>query len=418
MKYDEFLEKNDINHLSYINFTNENTSILRIAIHEDPREYLDVAKNAEKLDLIIVPSKQSDEYYKGLLEFVKNCRKEVKVEQQNLRGRASKDEFLKTEEIINNLLKEINPNWNIKQKLAFLHYKMGKLVSYVPDFNFNNQTTYSPVISKARNIWSSIANQIAVCNGITAIEQNILCRLGIRTTELSSGVHSYLLTETEEGNIITDATWDLTSSLYGAKPNYFGITYEELCDEESEIANSHRLKHHPKNVIKISERELRDIYYSIGIIGEDRKFPLPILAKTQEVNSENYDSIEEKLNAFFNMFMKEFSKEASHLSETRNIIQQCLENLGIARERITTKFVYSKEDIQCLRPYLVIHIDSEEIKNKIYLLNTNEMIFENIEIDKFDDKYRVHKFDTSVAFWKKYLCIKEKKQTIKDTQKI
>ena len=36
--------------------------------------------------------------------------------------------------IIEDVISQINPDWSVKQKLAFLHYKMGELISYVPDF--------------------------------------------------------------------------------------------------------------------------------------------------------------------------------------------------------------------------------------------------------------------------------------------
>ena len=395
MTLNEFLEENDINHLRYINFTNENKELLKITIKGNPSEFINVAKEVKKLDFILVPKVESEEYYNGLLEFVQNCWDGVCIK-HDFFSQANKEEFLYGERIINDVLEDINQNWNTKQKVAFVHYKMGRLISYVPDYNYNTLITNSPILSGTRNIWKSLSDSRSICNGITAIEQNILFRLGIKTTELSSGIHSYLLTETEDGNIITDATWDLTSALYGGKTNYFGITYEELCMQEREIANSHRLKNHPENVISISENELRDIYYSIGIVGEDRKFPLPILAKTQAVNNQNYNSSEEKITYFFDMFINEFPEEAKHLCETRNILQQCLEEIGIEKNRITTKFVYEKCDRQCLKPYLVIHINDETINRKIMLLNPNKRTVECIEISNFDKQYMVHRLDTTI----------------------
>ena len=412
MTYKEFLEKHGINYLRYISFTNENTSLLNITILDNPSKYIDVAKEAKKLQFILVPKVESKEYYDELKKFVENCRDSVTVKHDFL-GIATRDEFIKGEEIINIVLKEINPNWNIKQKLAYVHYKMGKLVSYVPDYNFNKKSTNSPNIIGAKNIWKSLSDGKSICNGITAIERNILYRLGIKTTELSSGIHSYLLTETEEGNIITDATWDLTSSLYEAKPNYFGVTYEELCEQERGIANSHRLKNVPENVIKIDEDELREIYYSIGITGEDRKFPLPILEKTRDINSKKYSSIENKLDAFLKMFIIEFSNEAAHLSETRNILQQCLEELGIEESTINTKFVYTKNDMKCINPFLMIHIDNENMEDRVYILNGDAARIENMNIQEFDKMYRLHIYDTSIPFWKKYIKSHDNKEKVK-----
>lgn len=402
MTYEEFLEENNVKLLTYISFANENTSHLSVPIQGNPIEYIDVAKNANILRLIGVPQTKSREFYENLRVFIENCRDEIEIEHGVL-GKASKNEFIEAEGIINNLLNEINPNWSITQKLAYVHYKIGKLITYVPDYNYNKLIMNLPIVNDTKNIWYSLANGVSVCSGITKIEQNILARLGIETKELSSGIHSYLLTKTEEGNIITDVTWDLEGILYGAKPNYFGVTYEELCEQEAELTNAHRLKTPPENVVKIEDDELRDIYQSIGIIGEDRKFPLPILGKTREIESKEYSSINEKINAFFEMFITNFQEEAHHLCETRYMIEQCLEELDVEKEKITTKFVYSKKDMQCKNPYLIVHINIKNMRDKIFLLNIEEMTFKNIDIQDFDKQYNVHIYDTSKPFWKNYL---------------
>ena len=401
MKHDEFVEKYNIKRLTYINFTNDNSSLLSVKIDESPSKYTDVARQAENLGFILIPRMESREYYKSLQEFVKNCREELKVKYDFL-GEASRDEFLKAEGIINEILDEINPNWNIKQIVVLIHYKIGTIISYIPDNSYNKISDNSLTRNDARNIWKAISSGKSVCSGITAIEQNILYRLGIKTRELSSGIHSYLLIETEDGNIITDATWDLANTLFDAKPNYFGITYDELMSQEREIANSHRLKEPPKNVIGISDEELRNIYYSIGIIDEDFKFPLPIFKRVQEINLGSYQTLKEKISNFFKMFINEFQNESTHLCETRSIIQQCITELGVDCRRITTKFVYSKKDTQCIKPYLATHIDNDEMRNLFFLLDADRII-EEIDLQDFDDNYMVHRYDTSKPFWKKYL---------------
>jgi len=43
------------------------------------------------------------------------------------------------------------------------------------------------------------------------------------------------------------------------------------------------------------------------------------------------------------MFMREFPKEATHLSETSAILESCLHELGIDLKKLTTKFIYQKK---------------------------------------------------------------------------
>ena len=141
-----------------------------------------------------------------------------------------------------------------------MHYKIGELISYAPDFNFNGMFVNSENSTDTRNIWKSLVNGKSVCNGITSIVRNILSRVGISTKELSSDTHSFLLVETEDGNIIIDPTWDLKNTLYGARPMYFGKTYEQLREQEQGLSNAHKLKYPPENVIEIPEEELREIF--------------------------------------------------------------------------------------------------------------------------------------------------------------
>ena len=304
----------------------------------------------------------------------------------------------------------MNSEWTIIQKLAWVHYKMGELISYVPNFNFIGKDKNSPITNNSRNIWKSISDGKSVCNGITFIQRNILSRLGIETKPLSSKTHSFLLTKIDEGNIITDATWDLSNTLYKARPQYFGLTYEELRKrEEIMYSDAHKLENPPQNVVNISEQELREIYYSIGLTNEDRTFPFPFLDEVQKINEKEYSTLTHKIDDFFTMFAKKFSGEAGHLSETRSLLEVSINELGIPKDQIKTKFVYSKDDGRSENPYLILHINYEDLKDKIRLLNidADETTFKNINVEEFDNQYRLHHLDTTKPFWQEYMKNKE-----------
>ena len=414
--YEEFLKENNINKILSINFTSERSILDDAVIPDSPNKYIDIARKAKELVYVKVPPVQSSQYYKDLKIFIENCSNNIKII-HSVMGEVEKGDFLQGEEIIEKIIQEINPQWSKKQMLAYVHYKIGEIVSYIPDFNYIQNYINLPIVNNSRNIWKSIVDKKSVCNGITEIQRNILSRLGIKTEELSSGTHSYMLTQTEEGNIITDATWDLKNTLYGARPMYFGVTYEELLEQEKGISNAHKLKNPPENVIKIPEEELREIYYSIGLTSEDRKFFLPILEKVNNINNQEFNSTEEKIDMFLTMFIQNFSREATHLSETRSMLEVCINDLGIKSQDIKTKFVYSKDDEDCEKPYLITHINNETTKDKIIFLNIDEMKFDKIDIREFDKSYKVHDLDTSNAFWKQYLPSKEIKEKKLDSQK-
>jgi len=330
-------------------------------------------------------------------------------------GRANKIEFLQAEEIINQVIQEIDCNWSIKQKLAYIHYKMGDLVSYVPDFD-NRNGVNMPEATDARNIWKSLIKGESVCNGITSIQRTILSRLGIKTRALSSGTHTFMLTETEEGNIITDATWDLSSTLYKARPMYFGITYEQLIQQEEGLSNAHRLKEPPENVIEISDEELREIYHSIGLTAEDRKFFFPAMHLAEEIESQKFDSIEQKINAFLEQFISRFGREAAHLQETRSILEDIISDFGIKRDDIQSGFVYSKDDEDCKTPYLIMGFKNNQMKGKVKFLDLEQMQFTDMEMRQLDSEYRTHFYNDIEPFWKIYLQGQDKAQEVGDEQ--
>ena len=360
-----------------------------------------------KFTRIQVREDEDNAFYQNLAEYIKSCDREVSVANK-IMGSASKEEFLQAEEIIQEIVKDINPDWTKKQKAAYVHYEMGKRISYVPDFKFRGSDLGSKLPKNAKNIWKSIVEGQSVCNGVTAIERNILSRVGVSTREISSKTHSFLLVETDEGNIISDATWDLKNSLYGSKPMYFGKTYEQVREIEKGQSNAHKLENPPENVIEIPDKELREIFHSLGYTDEDRKFLFPMYYKIQEIKDKEHDSQEEMIDEFLDMFTQDFSEEATHLSETRDMLEGAMNELGISSKDLTTKFVYQKSDEECEKPLLSLFVKNEQGRNQIKLLDIDEMQFKGIDVIDFDKEYKPHDFDTVQPFWKQYLPQMEK----------
>ena len=395
--YEDFLKQTEKKQIKFLDF-----SVGSVYTPKNPSEYIDIARKSPSLKELLISDAGSKEYYQGLVEFVQNCQNDLSISSDFIGSCDTKD-FITGEKIIEDVISQINPDWSVKQKLAFLHYKMGELISYVPDFDNRVLNLGSRVGNNARNAWTSLIDGKSICTGVTYIERTILSRLGIETEVLRGKTHAYMLTKTDEGNIITDATWDLSKSLYKAIPDHFGVTYEELIRRENGLSNSHKLDIPPENVIEITEKELRELYRSIGIVGDDLKFPLPLFQKIEELNSKKFASKEEKLNAFFSMFTQYFSKEATHLQETRSILEFALLDLGFSSESIKSKYVYSSDDINYETPQLVFHISSDNLQNSVRILNLEEMQFDKISLKDFDIKYQVHYMDKQEPFWKSLL---------------
>lgn len=399
MTYEEFLNKNKISDLTVLEFGDKNIFPSPL-ISDNPKEYIDIAKKAKNLELIQVSGDKSKEYYENFTEFIKNCNDNVLIANNGIGG-ATKEEYLKGEEIINKLIESVNPEWNVKQKAAYIHYKMGKLISYMPDFNNVNRDINNLGANNARNIWKSLVDGVSVCNGIVDINKNILSRMGIKAQSLSSGTHSFLLIETEGGNLITDPTWDLKQTLYEARPLYFGKTIEELRKADGKLSYAHRLKNEPENVIRVDEEEVREIYHSIGLTTEDRSFFAPIVDDLSKIKNKNIDSKEERLNELLRMLTENYSEELAHLSETRQVIENYIVALGInERKDIITEYIYKKNDKDCLNPYLALCIKNLNLKEGIQVLDVSEMQFISKNLDEIKEEYKAHDSSAYEPFWK------------------
>jgi len=389
--YEEFLKEKNIKDFSSLQIRTceeeKEISYLDVSIVGNLKDYIEVIRNAERLRSVYISEIGDINYYGACRELMKNANNNVRV-MSNVIGKASKKEFFEAEKIIDEVVREINLEWTVKQKLAYVHYKMGELVSYYPDFNFVG--LYKENAEDTRSIWKSIVKGRSVCNGVVMITRNILSRVGVKTQELSSGYHSFLLTQTDEGNIITDPTWDLSKTLFQARPIYFGKTYKQLREIDGPFGESHKLEEEPENVIEITEEELRDVYHSIGLTDDERKFKMPILEKLNSINGQQFQSVKDKVDAFFNMFTKDFQKEASHLSETRSMLESCLCELGIDIDKVKTRFVYSKDDEDYKKPILALHINVDGCEEIVKMLDLESMQFIEIELEELYKQYRQH----------------------------
>lgn len=419
--YEEFLKEKNIENFRslQIRTCEEEKEILHsnVSIVGNLRDYSEVLRNAEGLSSVYISEIGDADYYASCGELIANSNDNINIIHSSIGsiGKASKIEFLQAEEIINGVVNEINPVWTIKQKLAYVHYKMGELVSYYPDFNFVGK--YQENSDNTRNIWKSLVDGKSVCNGIVMITRSILSRVGVETQKLSSGCHSFLLAETEEGNIITDPTWDLSNTLFQARPRFFGKTYEQLCQIDGHFTTAHHLEQEPENVVEISDEELREIYYSIGFTDEQRKFKIPILDKVNTINEQQFDTIKDKIDNFLLMFTRGFPKEARHLSETQSMLESCFCELGVDLSNLKTRVVYSRNDVDYKKPILALHANLDGCENFVKMLDLEGMQFVEMELEEFNKQYRQHEDNNAVRLGEGIRSsstnIKENEQNIK-----
>ncbi|MCI8344450.1 MAG: hypothetical protein HFJ42_00430 [Clostridia bacterium] len=137
------------------------------------------------------------------------------------------------------------------------------------------------------------------------------------------------------------------------------------------------------------------------------------MLKDLGIISQSFNTDKEKIEKFLEMFVNKYNNQAKHLSETRNMLEICMQQFGFETnfnenksnkdKIVTTKFVYRSSDSKCDKPYLILHFSSPELKDNIKILNLEERKIENLVIEEFEKQYMLHNQDTSRPFWKEYI---------------
>lgn len=204
----------------------EKNSVI-IDFKQNPNNYRDL----DRL-ISINPKKLSEEEKERFLQICEIC-PEINVSDDIGLSYSTAEEYKNAEEWIATVLQGVNPEWSNIQKIAFVDNEIGKKISYSPDFD--TEVSHQ---GHARALWKIIDSGYGVCNGIAQVEQYVLHRVGIDSQIVSSEVHTFLKFndielptvsgETVKGDTILDPTWNLTSHRYGAVPENFCKSYEEI----------------------------------------------------------------------------------------------------------------------------------------------------------------------------------------------
>ena len=190
----------------------------------------------------------SEEERKKLLKLCNIC-PDMKI-WDNLKMKASNPrEYIQGEEYIDEIVNAINPEWTNIQKIAYIDNCIGKKLSYDPMFGTEKEDSAGD-----RALWKILCRGYGVCNGIAQVENYILGRIGVEGEVISSATHSFIKLKNIElpqkdgnsiiGDTILDPTWNLSAQRFGARPQNFCVSYEEIrkndIDENGKDQECHR----------------------------------------------------------------------------------------------------------------------------------------------------------------------------------
>ncbi len=264
-----------------------NTGFVVIDLNSDLENY----RGLDEL-INLSPQNFSEEKIKKLMKLCEIC-PNLKVSNpiDNTDGCyiSSGKEYKEAEEWISSVISKLKPEYSKAQKIAIIDNEIGKKINFTP-----NQGTEYFNETNARCLWKIISSSFGVCNGISAVEHYIFKKVGIDSELVNSGNHTFLrvndvdivLSDGQSVSIngILDPTWNLFAHKFGGMPNLFLISY---ADARKQDIDSNGIEHNCHDNDKklqdlthsLDKKDLRQLFYSVGLTNSDGTFPLERVMK-------------------------------------------------------------------------------------------------------------------------------------------
>lgn len=376
-----------------------NDGLLEVDLNEDIEKF----KGLDEY-IIINPSSLSKEQLENFHRLCDICPNMLIRDDLEL-GYSTVEEYKNAELWINNVLGKITDEMTDIQKVAIIDNEIGKKISYSPEYG---SEAFKGI--DARALWKCISSGYGVCNGIAQIECYLLGKVGIDAKLVSGKHHSFVklnnITLPREdgssvtGNTIIDPTWNLTNNRYGSRPQNFCLSYEEI--RQHDINSSGMDFECHKNdeelsdcTITLDDKSLRDVYQSIGIIGEDRSFKIKeLIDKASQIDNlglSQEEAVKKQLEALAN-YMPDFATCQNSTMDILKAISLSQENMSF--NRCVVNRVYNKED-EGKKAIVYVFLDIPDCGEKFYIADAETGSFIDTPKEAFIQKYECYEKDRS-----------------------
>ena len=272
----------------------------------------------------------------------------------NIMGtKSTGQEFVNAENWIKDVISQIQDEWTDLQKVAYIDYRIGKKISYSPDFETEVFDLYS-----ARSLWKIIDSGYGICDGISQVEQYLLERIGIEAQLVYGFEHAFLVLPNIAiprsdgtvviGKTIVDPTWNLASHRYNAYPNLFAINYEQA--REFDLREGEDIRCHLNSrelsgeTIGIEEEELRKIYVSVGIANEDGTFKIADMMSESDAIAQKDIPLRDKIEEQLRLLAKTYPDFYKCQNSTMSVMSNLLNHENMNYKKIVVNRVYAKDD--------------------------------------------------------------------------
>ena len=329
-------------------------------------------------------------------------------------------EFIEGEQWIESVLEQLDPEWSTIQKIAYIHTRIGKRMSYTPE-----QGTEAENPTEERALWKIISKRYGVCNGISQLEKYLLQRVGVDSEIINCKSHSYLKINdieiptkdgVKKGNTLVDPTWDLVFTKYDGKTNYFCKNYQTIRKADttilgdSEVHKKEKLEN--EDFIEIDDETLRRLYSSIGLADKEGHFPIKdLIDKVNQINNENID-FKEKIVKKIEVLQQKCPEYAKNINETIQIMKCILfaNNENFNYNKCVASRVYDRNDDK-KKAVLYTYFDLGDGQQMFYYADQESGEFINLDKEEFENKFECYENDLKrykKRLWENTIEVKQK----------
>lgn len=366
---------------------------------EDLTQYKDLDELLSINPLQMIKSDEDREHLLKLCEICPN----LQIRDNLSIGISSGKEYIQGEEWISSVLNDIHPEWTDVQKMAHIDTAIGKRISYSPEFGTEVEKT-----EDVRALWKIIVKGYGVCNGIAQVEKYLLQRVGIESELVSGQHHSFLKVKNiaiptqcgiVQGDTLVDPTWNLTASRFGAMPQHFCKSYEELRKVDIDEAGKDHRCHKNEGLeqiktINMDIGSLRDLYKSIGIANEDGEFPIGELIVQARKIDETSNDIKSNIKSKFELLKKWCPEFATCQNSAITVIKDILfeTNEYFDFKKCIASRVYEKTDYE-KKAVLYICVELEGAEKLFFYADKEIGEFVQLSQQEFETKFECYDKD-------------------------
>ena len=314
------------------------------------------------------------------------------------------NEYKEAEGWISSIIDNLNPKYLKAQKLAKIDNAIGNKISYSPDFD-------TEVFDEngSRALWKIISSGYGVCNGIAKVEQYMLKRAGVESEFINSDNHAFLKIKDIElpnengkfvkGNTIVDVTWNLTANRFGAIPDCFCKSYEEIRKQDINKAREDCQCHKNDEALQdatlnLNEINLRLLYRSVGLTNKNGEFPLNSLVEISQAIDRVFEKNPKRnISNQFLLLAKVFPDFATCQISSMSVLKDVLlNNENLKFDKCVINRVYNRQD-KGKRPVLYVYMNSDELGEKFYFADKNSGQFVELPPEEFVRQFECYRTD-------------------------